>query len=108
MINFYKEDGIAKISFADGQSTDVLGRVSIFVDNTVNQLVISEDGRDKFWVATGQEIRVNNIIITGTNQHKADLIAPVFALTASGGTPTNQLSASELQFLKDLKATTEQ
>lgn len=107
MINFYKDNGIGKITFASGLTVDVLGRVSIYVDNTTNTLVFAEDGRDKYWINTAGTLQVNGSNISGTNQQKADLIAPVFALTASGG-GSNQLTSDQLAFLVNLKATYEQ
>lgn len=109
MINFYRADGIGHIVFANGEEAVPVGRVSIFTDNTTNTLVFSEDGNDRFWINTTQELRVEDQVITGTNEDLAAYIAPVFALaTGGGGTALTTEQLDLLQYLRDIKATNEQ
>lgn len=114
MINFYKDsDGVGTIQFNDGSVISLSDDVDVAADNTTNQIIISEFRQIKFWISTSQTLEVEGSTITGTNQQKADLIAPVFARasTGTGGvTSYNDLTDkpftdAEIAFLKSLYTT---
>jgi hypothetical protein len=89
MINFYREDNMGKIAFADGVISAPSGHITLYADNSTNQIIIAEDGRSTFWIGTGGELRVNNVVITGSVAEKAALIAPVFVNTTGSGSGTS-------------------
>lgn len=85
MINFYKQDGIGKASFADGNIYTPQGNVTLLLDTSTKQILIAEDEHVLFYISTAQELQVNGVEITGTDAEKLALIAPIFNNTSGGG-----------------------